>query len=153
MPCQDVPIRHREDLLLRRFYDRLPVKLSKVDYSDPHFKTFILLQAHFSRVALPSDLALDQEHIISKLLRLLAACVDVMASNGFMNALSAMVRPIRSARVRLRCLTSRTGHESNDGPSRLEHRLPAQANSPFQYRGHRSLSSSRRYNRFWSDGS
>ena len=78
-------------MLLRKLYDRLPVKLSKADFSDPHFKTFILLQAHFSRLTLPADLAHDQEKILEKILQLLAACVDVMSSNGFANAVSAMV--------------------------------------------------------------
>ncbi|KAF5342919.1 hypothetical protein D9757_014974 [Collybiopsis confluens] len=47
-----VPIRRHEDTLLR-----LPVKLdaSSVNYESPHFKTFLLLQAHFSRVQLPVD--------------------------------------------------------------------------------------------------
>ena len=77
--------------MLRKIYDRLPVKLSNVDYTSPHFKTNILLQAHFSRLSLPADIALDQERVLTKVLRLLSACVDVMSSNGYLNALSAMV--------------------------------------------------------------
>jgi pre-mRNA-splicing helicase BRR2 len=89
---EDVPIRRHEDTLLKRLYDRLPVKLeaSSVNFEAPHFKTFLLLQAHFSRIQLPPDLVADQALILSKVLNLLSACVDVMSSNAWLNALGAM---------------------------------------------------------------
>ena len=89
---ESVPIRRHEDALLRRIYDRVPVKLDdrKVDYDKPAFKTFLLLQAHFSRLHLPPDLVSDQRMILEKVLNLLSACVDVMSSNAHLNALGAM---------------------------------------------------------------
>ncbi|KAF9010868.1 Sec63-domain-containing protein [Hymenopellis radicata] len=66
-----VPIRRHEDVILRRLYDRLPVKIDEVNFEAPHFKTFLLLQAHFSRIQLPADL------ILEKVLNLLSACVDM----------------------------------------------------------------------------
>lgn len=75
---------------LRCQYDRVPVKLPQPDFSKPDTKTNILLQAHFSRLSLPADLASDQALIIGKVLNLLSACVDVMSSNSFLNALQAM---------------------------------------------------------------
>jgi len=87
---EDVPIRHHEDIILKRIYDRSPVKLETQDYESPHFKTFVLLQAHFSRMVLPADLASDQAVILGKVIGLLSACVDVMSSNAFMSALGAM---------------------------------------------------------------
>ena len=87
---ETVPIRRHEDVLLRRIYDRVPVKLDRVDFEAPHFKTFLLLQAHFSRLQLPPDLAADQVLILEKVLNLLSACVDVMSSNAWLNALGAM---------------------------------------------------------------
>ena len=87
---ETVPIRRHEDILLRRIYDRVPVKLEKADFEDPSFKTVVLLQAHFSRIQLPPDLASDQALILEKVLNLLSACVDVMSSNGWLNALGAM---------------------------------------------------------------
>lgn len=86
----NIPIRHHEDLLLRRIYDRLPVKLDMVDYNSPHFKTFLLLQAHFSRMRLPGDLAIDLKAVLGHVSNLLSACVDVMSSNSYLNAISAM---------------------------------------------------------------
>ncbi|KAG8933497.1 DEIH-box ATPase [Tulasnella sp. 417] len=87
---ESIPIRRHEDVILRRIYDRVPVKLENVNYEAPHFKTFLLLQAHFSRLHLPPDLASDQAIVLGKVLNLLAACVDVMSSNAYLNALGAM---------------------------------------------------------------
>ncbi|KDQ16775.1 hypothetical protein BOTBODRAFT_106485 [Botryobasidium botryosum FD-172 SS1] len=87
---ESIPIRRHEDVLLQRIYDRVPVKLDQANYDSPHFKTFLLLQAHFSRLQLPADLASDQALVLGKVLNLLSACVDVMSSNAFLNALGAM---------------------------------------------------------------
>ncbi|CCL98051.1 uncharacterized protein FIBRA_00045 [Fibroporia radiculosa] len=87
---ETIPIRRHEDVLLRRIYDRVPVKLDNADFETPHFKSFLLLQAHFSRLQLPPDLAADQVLVLEKVLNLLSACVDVMSSNAWLNALSAM---------------------------------------------------------------
>lgn len=66
---EHIPIRHHEDIFLRKVYDRVPVKLTDVDYESPSFKTNILLQAHFSRLSLPADLAADQALILTKVLK------------------------------------------------------------------------------------
>lgn len=86
----DVPIRHHEDVLLRRIYDRVPLKLDKINFENPHHKVFVLLQAHFSRLTLPADLAQDQHDILNRVLTLLNACVDVMSSGTMLNAIVAM---------------------------------------------------------------
>lgn len=87
---ENIPIRRHEESILRRIYERVPVKLEKVDYEAPHFKTFVLLQAHFSRMHLPSDLQSDLNLVLSKVLTLLSAAVDVMSSNAWLSALGAM---------------------------------------------------------------
>ncbi|GAA6018807.1 hypothetical protein JCM10207_000247 [Rhodosporidiobolus poonsookiae] len=87
---ESIPIRHHEDVLLRKVYDRCPVKVAQPNYESPAFKTNVLLQAHFSRLNLPADLAADQAVILGKVLNLLSACVDVMSSNAYLNALGAM---------------------------------------------------------------
>lgn len=86
----EVPIRHHEDVLLQRIYNRVPIKVADVNFDSPHHKANILLQAHFSRFTLPADLAADLEVILGKVINLLYACVDVMTSHGFLNALNAM---------------------------------------------------------------
>ncbi|KAF8886795.1 putative RNA helicase [Infundibulicybe gibba] len=57
---ETIPIRRHEDALLRRIYDRVPVKLD------------------------------HQVLVLEKVLNLLSACVDVMSSNAWLNALGAM---------------------------------------------------------------
>ncbi|KAE8223116.1 hypothetical protein CF319_g3803 [Tilletia indica] len=87
---EDVPIRQHEDSVLRRIYDRVPHKLEKINFASPYHKVFILLQAHFSRLTLPADLESDQQDVLRRVLNLLSACVDVMSSNAFLNAIVAM---------------------------------------------------------------
>ncbi|CAD6986436.1 unnamed protein product [Tilletia controversa] len=87
---EEVPIRQHEDALLRRIYDRVPHKLDKINFASPYHKVFILLQAHFARLTLPADLESDQQDALRKVLNLLSACVDVMSSNAFLNAIVAM---------------------------------------------------------------
>ncbi|KAM6489678.1 Sec63 Brl domain containing protein [Amanita muscaria] len=87
---ESIPIRRHEETLLRRIYERVPVKLEHVDFEAPHFKTFLLLQAHFSRIQLPPDLAADQALVLEKIPNLLSACVDIMSSNAWLNTLGAM---------------------------------------------------------------
>ncbi|KFY16944.1 hypothetical protein V491_05161 [Pseudogymnoascus sp. VKM F-3775] len=87
---ETIQIRRHEDSLLRRIYDRAPVKMAEPSYDSPHFKAFVLLQAHFSRMQLPIDLVKDQEIILTKVLGLLSATVDVLSSGGHLNAMNAM---------------------------------------------------------------
>ena len=87
---KNIPIRRHEEPLLRRVYNRVPVKLDQAEFKAPHFKAFLLLQAHFSRLQLPPDLEADQTLVLEKVLNLLSACVDVMSSNAWLNATWAM---------------------------------------------------------------
>jgi pre-mRNA-splicing helicase BRR2 len=87
---ESIQMRRHEDHILRRVYDRVPVKMSQPAFDSPHFKALVLLQAHFSRMQLPIDLAKDQEVIVSKVLNLLSATVDVLSSEGHLNAMNAM---------------------------------------------------------------
>lgn len=85
-------MRYREEAVLARLATRLPIKLKENAYfNDPHVKANLLLQAHFSRLALPSDLQSDQEMILKLMPRLVAACVDVLSSSSWLEpALAAM---------------------------------------------------------------
>ncbi|KAG0180469.1 DEIH-box ATPase [Apophysomyces sp. BC1034] len=86
-----IPIRHQEDNVLKRIYDRLPVKLATPKFNTPRIKTNVLLQAHFSRMQLPPDLQSDQALVLGRVIPLLQACVDVISSNGWLSpALAAM---------------------------------------------------------------
>ncbi|KAK0633434.1 Sec63 Brl domain-containing protein [Immersiella caudata] len=87
---ESIQIRRHEEVILRRIYDSVPVKMAEPVYDSPHFKAFVLVQAHFSRMNLPIDLAKDQEVILTKILSLLSASVDILSSDGHLNAMNAM---------------------------------------------------------------
>lgn len=93
---EDIPVRHHEDNLLRSLAQRLPNKLTAANggqpkFNDPHVKTNLLLQAHLCRIQLGAELQGDTEVVLSKAIRLIQACVDVLSSNGWLSpALVAM---------------------------------------------------------------
>jgi pre-mRNA-splicing helicase BRR2 len=87
---ENIQIRRHEDHILSRIYDRVPYKMQEPNFETPHFKAFVLLQAYFSRIQLPIDLAKDQEVVVKKVLNILSASVDVLSSEAHLNALSAM---------------------------------------------------------------
>jgi len=68
------------------------MKITDVKFTDPHTKTNLLLQAHFSRHKLPtSDLAADSQLIVKDAPRLIQAMVDVISSSGWLKpAIAAM---------------------------------------------------------------
>jgi pre-mRNA-splicing helicase BRR2 len=88
---ESLPLRHHEVTVLQRLQDRLPVKLTAKRLDTPASKANLLLQAHFSRLELPADLAGDQRLILERVTPLLQACVDVISSQGWLApALAAM---------------------------------------------------------------
>lgn len=88
---ENLPIRPNEEPILAKLAQHVPLKLAADEkFEQPHVKAFLLLQAHFSRVLLSSELAKDQRFILSVVLRLVHACVDVLSSEGYLNALQAM---------------------------------------------------------------
>jgi len=80
----EVPVRHREPAVLRKLAAHLPQKIENPNFLDPHTKTNILLQAHFSRRPLSPDLQADQQMILENAIRLLQAMVDVISSNAWL---------------------------------------------------------------------
>ncbi|GAB6023297.1 hypothetical protein CHUAL_008104 [Chamberlinius hualienensis] len=88
---ESIPIRHHEDAVLKQLSSKLPNKLTEPKYNDPHVKANLLLQAHLSRMQLSAELQSDTEMILSQVIRLILACVDVLSSNGWLTpALAAM---------------------------------------------------------------
>ncbi|RKF59071.1 Pre-mRNA-splicing factor brr2 [Erysiphe neolycopersici] len=87
---ETIQIRRHEHNTLMRIYDMVPVKMAQPSFDSPNFKAFVLLQAHFSRRQLPIDLTKDQDLILSKVLNLLSAIVDILSSDGHINAMNAM---------------------------------------------------------------
>lgn len=92
---EDIPVRHREDNILRQLSQKLPNKLTssggQPKFNDPHVKTNLLLQAHLCRLQLGAELQSDTETVLAKAIRLIQACVDVLSSNGWLSpAVAAM---------------------------------------------------------------
>ncbi|RKF78587.1 Pre-mRNA-splicing factor brr2 [Golovinomyces cichoracearum] len=87
---ESIQTRRHENNILKQIYDRVPVKMAHPIFESPSFKAFVLLQAHFSRMQLPIDLAKDQDIILTKVLSLLSATVDILSSDGNINAMNAM---------------------------------------------------------------
>lgn len=65
---EGIPIRHKEDSLLRQLATRVPLKLPQARYNDPHVKTNLLIQAHLSRLQLSAELQSDTEEILKKVI-------------------------------------------------------------------------------------
>ena len=63
---EGLPIRHKEDSLLRQLGTRVPLKPPQAKYNDPHVKTNLLIQAHLSRLQLSAELQTDTEEILKK---------------------------------------------------------------------------------------
>ncbi|KAK9891555.1 hypothetical protein WA026_015516 [Henosepilachna vigintioctopunctata] len=93
---EDIPLRHREENILRDLAQKLPNKLSNASggppkFNDPHVKTNLLLQAHLCRLQLGAELQGDTEIVLGRAIRLIQACVDVLSSNGWLTpAVAAM---------------------------------------------------------------
>jgi pre-mRNA-splicing helicase BRR2 len=87
-----LPVRHHEDRVLRALAQKVVMKPKHdAKYNDPHVKANLLLQAHFSRLSLPSELQADLDDILKKVLQLVQACVDVLSSNSWLEpALATM---------------------------------------------------------------
>merc|ERR1711981_1291259 len=78
-----------EDSALKKLSRHLQQKVEKTDSAS--YKANVLLQAHFSRMPLSSDLRADQKVVLSDAIRFLQAMVDVISSNGWLKpALAAM---------------------------------------------------------------
>lgn len=74
---EKIPVRHREDTLLKSLAQRLPNKLqpasgqTSIRYNDPHVKVNLLLQAHLSRLQLGAELQGDTEVILARVINII----------------------------------------------------------------------------------
>ncbi|EGR33236.1 hypothetical protein IMG5_058560, partial [Ichthyophthirius multifiliis] len=80
---EEIPIRYNEDSLLFNLNQKITFSYDKTNFNEPKTKTFILLQAYFSRLQVNSDLNYDQKLILENAVRLIHALVDVINSNGW----------------------------------------------------------------------
>ncbi|KAG2280567.1 hypothetical protein Bca52824_051787 [Brassica carinata] len=86
-----IPIRPGEEDRVRRLINHRRFSFENPNCTDPHVKANALLQAHFSRQSITTNLEMDQREVLLSATRLLQAMVDVISSNGWLNlALLAM---------------------------------------------------------------
>ncbi|KAL0699137.1 hypothetical protein Bca4012_055259 [Brassica carinata] len=86
-----IPIRPGEEGRVRRLINHQRFSFENPNCTDPHVKANALLQAHFSRQDIITNLEMDQREVLVSATRLLQAMVDVISSNGWLNlALLAM---------------------------------------------------------------
>ncbi|KAJ4305314.1 putative steryl acetyl hydrolase mug81 [Kalmusia sp. IMI 367209] len=100
----ELPVRHNEDLINAELSKALPIKADQFGLPmwDPHVKSFLLLQAHFSRVDLPiSDYVGDLNSVLDQSIRIVQASIDVLTELGYFSSCEMMVtllQAIKSAR-------------------------------------------------------
>jgi antiviral helicase SLH1 len=100
----ELPVRHNEDLINAELSKALPIPADDFGLPlwDPHVKSFLLLQAHFSRIDLPiSDYVGDLNSVLDQSIRIVQASIDVLTELGYLSSCVAMInllQAIKSAR-------------------------------------------------------
>lgn len=100
----ELPVRHNEDLINVELSRNLPFDANAFGLPmwDPHVKSFLLLQAHMSRVDLPiTDYVGDQTSVLDQAIRIIQASIDVLTELGYLSSCLEMIKLlqcIKSAR-------------------------------------------------------
>jgi antiviral helicase SLH1 len=100
----ELPVRHNEDLINAELSKALPIPADDFGLPlwDPHVKSFLLLQAHFSRIDLPiSDYVGDLNSVLDQSIRIVQASIDVLTELGYLSSCVMMIgllQAIKSAR-------------------------------------------------------
>jgi antiviral helicase SLH1 len=90
----ELPVRHNEDLINAELSKALPIPADDFGLPmwDPHVKTFLLLQAHFSRIDLPiSDYVGDLNSVLDQSIRIVQASIDVLTELGYLSSCETMI--------------------------------------------------------------
>ncbi|XP_058808781.1 activating signal cointegrator 1 complex subunit 3 [Phymastichus coffea] len=83
----ELPVRHNEDLLNEELAKICKYPVERLSYDSSNTKTFLLLQAHFSRLPLPcADYYTDLKSVLDQSIRILQAMIDVVAERGFLSS-------------------------------------------------------------------
>ncbi|XP_046420627.1 activating signal cointegrator 1 complex subunit 3 [Neodiprion fabricii] len=82
-----LPVRHNEDLLNEELAKMCRHAVDSSTLDSPNTKTFLLLQAHFSRLPLPcADYLTDLKSVLDQAIRILQAMIDIVADRGWLGA-------------------------------------------------------------------
>ncbi|CAK7269185.1 Putative steryl acetyl hydrolase mug81 [Sporothrix epigloea] len=91
----ELPVRHNEDLVNVELSANLPFPGTSFGLPmwDPHVKSFLLLQAHMSRIALPiTDYVGDQTSVLDQAIRIIQASIDVLAELNHLSSCLSMIQ-------------------------------------------------------------
>lgn len=92
----ELPTRHGEELMNMEMSANLryPAEdLPDLPIWDPHIKTYLLLQAYFSRADLPiADYSQDTVSVLDQALRILQAYIDVASELGYFNTVIMFIK-------------------------------------------------------------
>ena len=107
----ELPVRHNEDSQNRDLEFQLEHPLNKdinsennqfekFEYDSPHAKTFLLLQAHISRVKeLPvADYVTDTISVLDQAIRVIQAMIDYSILEGYLNLCIGLINLLRSVK-------------------------------------------------------
>ncbi|ERS97905.1 hypothetical protein HMPREF1624_06076 [Sporothrix schenckii ATCC 58251] len=90
----ELPVRHNEDLVNAELSANLtfPGTSFGLPMWDPHVKSFLLLQAHMSRITLPiTDYVGDQTSVLDQAIRIMQASIDVLAELNHLSSCLEMI--------------------------------------------------------------
>ncbi|XP_047939428.1 DExH-box ATP-dependent RNA helicase DExH14 [Salvia hispanica] len=83
----ELPVRHNEENHNAELASKVQYMVDKNLLDDPHVKTNLLFQAHFSRVELPiTDYVTDLKSVLDQSIRILQAMIDVCANSGWLSS-------------------------------------------------------------------
>jgi activating signal cointegrator complex subunit 3 len=89
---EELPVRHNEDKLNKSLSENVPLGSFSSDFESPHVKTYLLLQAHLSRVKLPiADYLTDLKTILDQTIRVIQSFIDITAEKGYLDAVLNMM--------------------------------------------------------------
>ncbi|UNI21844.1 RNA helicase [Purpureocillium takamizusanense] len=95
----ELPVRHNEDLVNETLSSNLPFPGHSFGLPmwDPHVKSFLLLQAHMSRIDLPiTDYVGDQTSVLDQAIRIIQASIDVLTELGHLSSCLQMMKLMQS---------------------------------------------------------
>ncbi|CAA0836045.1 U5 small nuclear ribonucleoprotein helicase [Striga hermonthica] len=83
----ELPVRHNEENYNADLSSKVRYMVDKNLLDDPHVKTNLLFQAHFSRVELPiTDYVTDLKSVLDQSIRIIQAMIDLCANSGWLSS-------------------------------------------------------------------
>ncbi|CAI9111861.1 OLC1v1012190C1 [Oldenlandia corymbosa var. corymbosa] len=83
----ELPVRHNEENYNDALSKRVPYMVDKNRLDDPHVKTNLLFQAHFSQLDLPiSDYITDLKSVLDQSIRIIQAMIDICANSAWLSS-------------------------------------------------------------------